>query len=41
MQEYKFTIPGVLPGLNKFINAERNNKYKAAKAISKAKALVS
>jgi len=31
MQEYKFIIPGALPGLNEYINAERNNKYKAAK----------
>ncbi len=28
---YKFTIPGTLPGLNEYINAERTNKYKAAK----------
>lgn len=25
-----FTIPGRLPGLNEYINAERRNKYKAA-----------
>lgn len=36
MQEYKFTIPGVLPGLNEYINAERNNKYKAAKMKKQA-----
>lgn len=31
MQEYKLIIPGALPGLNEYISAERNNKYKAAK----------
>jgi Holliday junction resolvase RusA-like endonuclease len=27
----KFTIPGRLPGLNEYINAERRNKHMAAK----------
>ena len=36
MQEYKFTIPGALPGLNEYINAERNNKHKAAKMKKQA-----
>lgn len=26
----KFIIPGLLPGLNEYIDAERNNKHKAA-----------
>lgn len=30
MAEYKLIIPGVLPGLNEYINAERRNKYQAA-----------
>lgn len=30
MMEYKLIIPGVLPGLNEYINAERRNKYQAA-----------
>lgn len=32
MKEYRFTIPGVLPGLNEYIDAERGpkGKYKAA-----------
>jgi len=36
VQEYKFTIPGALPGLNEYINAERNNKHKAAKMKKQA-----
>jgi len=27
----RFEIPGTLPGLNEYINAERSNKYQAAK----------
>ena len=27
----KITIPGTLPGLNEYINAERGNRYQAAK----------
>lgn len=27
---YKLIIPGILPGLNEYINAERRNKYEAA-----------
>jgi len=27
---HKLTIPGTLPGLNEYINAERTNKYRAA-----------
>jgi len=30
-KQYKFTIPGTLPGLNEYINAERGNRYQAAK----------
>jgi hypothetical protein len=28
--KYKLTIPGLLPGLNEYIDAERRNKHKAA-----------
>ena len=35
-----FTIPGTLPGLNEYINAERRNKYAAAKLKKNAEALV-
>ncbi|MDI6617877.1 MAG: hypothetical protein QME45_04255 [Clostridiales bacterium] len=30
MRQWRITIPGVLPGLNEYINAERKNKYMAA-----------
>ena len=32
MAKYKFVIPGILPGLNEYVNAERGKagKYKAA-----------
>ena len=30
-KRYKITIPGTLPGLNEYINAERGNRYQAAK----------
>jgi Holliday junction resolvase RusA-like endonuclease len=30
MAEYTLIIPGVLPGLNEYINAERRNRYQAA-----------
>jgi len=36
----KFVIPGRLPGLNEYVDAERTNKYKAAKLKSEAEALV-
>lgn len=29
-RKWKLTIPGPLPGLNEYIEAERGNKYKAA-----------
>ena len=29
-KRYKITIPGTLPGLNEYINAERGNRYQAA-----------
>ena len=28
--EHELIIPGTLPGLNEYINAERTNKHKAA-----------
>lgn len=36
----KLTIKGRLPGLNEFINAERRNKYEAAKMKREAEELV-
>ena len=36
----KFTIPGRLPGLNEYINAERQNKYMAAKMKKQAEELI-
>lgn len=36
-----FTIPGTLPGLNEYINAERRNKYAAAKLKKNAETVVS
>lgn len=36
----KFIIPGVLPGLNEYINAERRNKYKAAKIKKQTEHLI-
>ena len=36
----KFTIPGRLPGLNEYIDAERVNKYKAAQLKREAETLV-
>lgn len=30
-EKYKIIIPGTLPGLNDYIDAERSNKYQAAK----------
>ena len=39
--EIKFTIPGRLPGLNEYINAERRNKYIAAKMKKQAEELIS
>jgi len=30
-KRYKITIPGTLPGLNEYVNAERGNRYQAAK----------
>ncbi|AEE95762.1 hypothetical protein [Mahella australiensis] len=38
--EYKLIIPGVLPGLNEYINAERRNKYQAAQMKKQAEHLV-
>lgn len=38
--EYLLTIPGTLPGLNEYIRAERNNKYKAAKMKSDAEEII-
>ena len=29
-RKWRLTIPGQLPGLNEYIDAERGNKYKAA-----------
>ncbi len=36
----KFTIPGRLPGLNEYINAERRNKHMAAKMKKQAEELI-
>lgn len=30
LKTYKLTLPGPLPGLNEYINAERGNRYTAA-----------
>lgn len=38
---YKFTIPGRLPSLNEYIDAERASKYKAAKMKKQAEELIS
>jgi hypothetical protein len=40
MAEYKLTIPGLLPGLNEYINAERRNKYQAAAMKKQAEHLI-
>lgn len=37
---YKLTIPGTLPGLNEYINAERRNKYAAATIKKQCEAVV-
>lgn len=37
---HKFTIPGTLPGLNEYINAERGNKYQAAVLKKEAEAYI-
>lgn len=37
---YRLTIPGTLPGLNEYINAERRNKYLGAKTKRQAQAVV-
>lgn len=31
IKHHKIIIPGTLPGLNDYIDAERSNKYQAAK----------
>ena len=36
----KLIIPGRLPGLNEYIDAERNNRYRAAKLKADAETLV-
>lgn len=36
----KLVIPGRLPGLNEYIDAERNNRFRAAKLKSEAERLV-
>ena len=36
----KLTIPGLLPGLNEYINAERTNKYAAATMKKQCEAVV-
>jgi len=36
----KFVIPGRLPGLNEYIEAERTNRYRAAKLKREAEELV-
>lgn len=40
LKEYKFTIQGTLPGLNEYINAERRNKYAAAKMKHQTESLI-
>lgn len=40
MAEYRLVIPGMLPGLNEYINAERRNKYQAASMKKQAEHLV-
>jgi Holliday junction resolvase RusA-like endonuclease len=40
MAEYTLIIPGVLPGLNEYINAERRNKYQAAAMKKQAEHLI-
>ena len=37
---YKFTISGKLPGLNDYINAERSNRYIAAKMKKQAEQII-
>lgn len=37
---YRITVPGILPSLNEYINAERQNKYKAAAMKRKAEQLI-
>lgn len=37
---YKLVVPGRLPGANEYINAERGNRYKAAKMKKDAQALI-
>lgn len=42
MKQYRLTIPGVLPGLNEYIDAERghNGKYKAASMKKQAQNVI-
>jgi Holliday junction resolvase RusA-like endonuclease len=40
MMTLKFTIPGRLPGLNDYINAERSNRYIAAKMKKQAEQII-
>lgn len=40
MAEYTLVIPGLLPGLNEYINAERRNKYQAASMKKQAEHLI-
>ena len=37
---YKLVIPGTLPGLNEYIDAERSNKYKASAMKRQAQKLI-
>jgi Holliday junction resolvase RusA-like endonuclease len=38
--KYKLTIPGLLPGANEYIGAERSNKYQAAAMKKQAEHII-